>query len=81
MKKGYQKTGPITGTITTKLKGASFYNGSHGDFSVNCEGLGEVERTFDVGDYVIPPQVCSHMHECTIHSTRGEIITLIVSID
>lgn len=51
-------TGPVTGTITTKLKGASHYNGSHGDYSKGCTGVnGDIlNRTFDVGDYVIPPQ-------------------------
>ena len=56
--KGYQITGPITGTITTKLKGASYYNGSLGNFGDGCGEIdGNVNRTFDVGDYVIPPQV------------------------
>lgn len=51
-------TGPVTGTISTKLKGASHYNGSLGDYSVDCTGInGDINRTFDVGDYVIPPQV------------------------
>ena len=58
MQKGYQMTGPVTGTITTKLKGASRYNGSHGDYSHGCAGInGDINRTFDVGDFVIPPQV------------------------
>ena len=58
IQKGYQITGPITGTITTKLKGASYYNGSFGDYSEGCTGAqGDINRTFDVGDYVIPPQV------------------------
>jgi hypothetical protein len=53
-------TGPVTGTVTTKLKGASRYEGTHGDYSLGCDGIsGDINRTFDVGDYVIPPQVMS----------------------
>lgn len=54
LQKGYQMTGPVTGTVTTKLKGAAFYDGSHGDYSEGCND--DINRTFDVGDYVIPPQ-------------------------
>ena len=47
---------PVQGTVTTKLKGAWHYNGSNGDYTQNC--VGDVEEiTFDVADYVIPPQV------------------------
>lgn len=53
--KGYQKFGPVAGVVTTKLKGASIYDGSYGDFNPTCNGTDNF--TFDVGDFVIPPQV------------------------
>ena len=55
--KGYQKTGPVQSAVTTKLKGASLFNGSQ-DFMVNCVNESSDDGVvFDVGDYVIPPQV------------------------
>ncbi len=57
MQKGYQITGPVTGTVTAKMKGASYYNGSLGDYREFCGVNGDINRTFDNGDYVIPPQV------------------------
>lgn len=49
--------GPVTGTITTKVKGAFFYNGKL-TYTDNCEGLfNDSKRVFDAGDFVIPPQV------------------------
>ena len=58
---GYQKTGAVQSTLTTKLKGAWGYNGSYGDYRQNCDSqVGNI--TFDVADYVIPPQVnCTDM--------------------
>ena len=56
LQKGYQKFGSVSGIVTTKLKGASLYNGSYGNFSQNCDDDPE-DFTFDVADYVIPPQV------------------------
>ena len=53
---GYQKTGPVQSTVTTKLKGAWRYNGSYGDYTHNCGGY-VGNTTFDEADYVIPPQV------------------------
>ena len=53
---GYQKTGSVQSTLTTKLKGAWRYNGSHGDYRQNC--VNPVRNvTFDVADIVIPPLV------------------------
>ena len=53
---GYQKTGTVQSTVTTKLKGAWHYNNTYGDYTQNCTGDVE-EITFDVADFVIPPQV------------------------
>lgn len=54
-------TGPVTGTVTSKLKGAAYYNGSLGDYTEGCGPRnGDVDRVFDVGDYVIPPHVSLH---------------------
>ena len=53
---GYQKTGPVQSTVTTKLKGAWHYNGSYGNYTQNCQGDSE-DVTFDVADFVVPPQV------------------------
>ena len=55
---GYQKTGTVQSTVTTKLKGAWHYDGSYGDYTQNCTSDVE-ETTFDVADFVIPPQVNS----------------------
>lgn len=66
-------TGPVTGTITTKLKGASLYDGRYGDYTQNCDNLdNQGNQTFDVGDYVIPPQVCYLEHpKALVKSHRG----------
>ena len=53
---GYQKTGSVHSTLTTKLKGAWHYNGSYGDYTQNC-GNPVRNVTFDVADFVIPPLV------------------------
>ena len=46
----------VQSTVTTKLKGAWHYDGSYGDYTQNCTSDVE-ETTFDVADFVIPPQV------------------------
>ena len=48
--------GPVTGTVTTKVKGAYFYNKSF-KYTDNCEGQFNSNRVFDAGDFIIPPQV------------------------
>ena len=47
-KKGYQEFDTVKSAVTTKLKGIVFSNSSD-------PGIGT--RTWDVADYVIPPQV------------------------
>ena len=56
--KGYQKTGSVTGIVTTKMKGAYlFTNKSNFD---GCDGYfnDTLFVVYDPADYVIPPQVC-----------------------
>ena len=53
---GYQKTGSVQSTVTTKLKGAWGYNGSYGDYTQNCDNPVR-NVTFDTADIVIPPVV------------------------
>ena len=56
--KGYQKTGPVQGAVTTKLKGAWLYNATeNGSFTQNCTDSDEGWMVFDPADYIIPPQV------------------------
>ena len=67
LQKGYQVTGPVTGTVTTKVKGASHYEGNFGDYSEGCVGENaDINRTFDVGDYVIPPEVRQSYISCSL---------------
>ena len=61
--RGYQITGPVTGTVTTKVKGSYFYNGSNSNYAPSCDGVLDYMRTFDPGDFVIPPEV-SVLHVC-----------------
>ena len=66
LQKGYQKTGPVQGAVTTKVKGAWLYNTSEsGSFTQNCTDsiANEEWMVFDPADYIIPPQVV-----CTIQS-------------
>ena len=49
-KKGYQDTEYVQSAVTTKLKGVVYTN------FTNILGLSS--RIWDVGDYVVPPQVC-----------------------
>jgi P2X purinoceptor 4 len=53
--KGYQKTGSVVGTVTTKMKGAYLFR-NLSDF-VGCEDyFPEDFVVYDPADYVIPPQ-------------------------
>ena len=57
LQKGYQRTAPVQGTVTNKVKGASFYNGDT-TFMQNCMiDLNQTWSVYDTSDYVIPPQV------------------------
>ena len=57
LQKGYQKTGPVSSVVTTKVKGASVYNGTE-DYTQNCiDGEGLSTAPWDVGDLIIPPEV------------------------
>ena len=48
--------GPVSSIVTTKIKGASLYNGSLGwEFMQNCPA--EESAVFDTADYTIPPRV------------------------
>ena len=62
---GYQKSGSVQSTLTTKLKGAWRYNGSYGDYTQNC-GNPVRNVTFDVADFVIPPLVNLHTFSVAI---------------
>ena len=55
--KGYQKTGNVAGTVTTKMKGAYLLNDTD-DFDGCGDYFSSPYRVFDPADYVIPPQVC-----------------------
>ena len=54
---GYQKTGSVVGTVTTKMKGAYLIN-NLSNFD-GCDGYFNHSEfiVFDPADYVIPPQV------------------------
>ena len=79
LQKGYQKTGPVQGAVTTKVKGAWLYNTSEsGSFTQNCNDsiVNEEWMVFDPADYIIPPQVVctmqsispSHPHTSPLHT-------------
>ncbi|XP_064392414.1 P2X purinoceptor 4-like isoform X2 [Halichondria panicea] len=56
LQKGYQKTGPVSSVVTTKVKGASVYNGTE-DYTQHCiDGEGLSTAPWDVGDLIIPPE-------------------------
>ena len=60
VQKGYQKTGNVVGTVTTKMKGAYLFNDTS-DTS-NFDGCDRYFNdspfiVYDPADYVIPPQV------------------------
>lgn len=78
VQKGYQKMGPVHSTVTTKIKGASLYNGSLGwDFMQNCPTEERNSTVFDTADYIIPPRepnsffVMTNMW-VTCHQVLGE---------
>ena len=59
--KGYQKTGNVAGTVTTKMKGVYLYENDvdRSDFEACKEYFNDSSfLVFDPADYVIPPQVC-----------------------
>ena len=57
IQKGYQDVGAVKGSVTTKVKGAAFYNGSR-QFMDHCPKSDHPWIVYDVADYIVPPQVC-----------------------
>ena len=64
--KGYQKSGSVSGTVTTKMKGAYLFNNSD-EFMDGCEDYFNLSSfsVYDPADYVIPPQVSGMRRHCT----------------